>query len=145
MLSRHMALTLSTDDRVALQRRVRSHKLRAEDARRARETLTLALGDEYEASEGAVPLYPYYINGWPRRLRSMKRPRFKPWLGWTPCCHSRRGAPSVTGSSTTGTGPCPCSPPPTRGRAKSWGRRYGGTRVPRLSTSWPTSSPRRRA
>jgi hypothetical protein len=39
-----MALTLTTDERAELERRVRSLKIRAEDARRARVMLMLADG-----------------------------------------------------------------------------------------------------
>jgi aminoglycoside/choline kinase family phosphotransferase len=39
---RHMALTLTSDERAELERPVRSLKIRAEDARRARVLLMLA-------------------------------------------------------------------------------------------------------
>ena len=42
-----MALTLTTDERTELERRVRSLKIRSEDARRARVILMLANGDSY--------------------------------------------------------------------------------------------------
>ena len=43
-MPRHMALTLTTDERTELERRTRSRKLRAEDARRAQMILMLADG-----------------------------------------------------------------------------------------------------
>src|SRR6187397_1521479 len=63
-----MALTLTTDERTELQRRVRSLKIRVEDARRARVILMLADGDSYSAIEAAVPCYRDYINRWRRRF-----------------------------------------------------------------------------
>jgi hypothetical protein len=46
-----MALTLTNDERVELERRVRSLKIRAEDARRARVILLLADGASYSTIE----------------------------------------------------------------------------------------------
>src|SRR5918999_5174527 len=63
-----MALTLTTDERAELQRRVRSLKIRSEDARRARVILMLADGASYSAIEGAIPCYRDYINRWRRRF-----------------------------------------------------------------------------
>jgi transposase len=63
-----MALTLTTDERAELQRRVRSLKIRAEDARRARVILMLAEGDSYSTIEAAIPCYRDYINRWRRRF-----------------------------------------------------------------------------
>ena len=63
-----MALTLTTDERAELQRRVRSLKIRAEDARRARVILMLADGDSYSTIETAIPCYRDYINRWRRRF-----------------------------------------------------------------------------
>jgi transposase len=63
-----MALTLTNDERAELQRRVRSLKIRVEDARRARVILMLADGDSYSAIEAAVPCYRDYINRWRRRF-----------------------------------------------------------------------------
>jgi hypothetical protein len=51
-----MALTLTTDERTELERRVRSLKIRAEDARRARVILMLANGDAYSTIEATVPV-----------------------------------------------------------------------------------------
>src|SRR5499427_4045599 len=62
-----MALTLTTDERTELQRRVRSLKIRAEDARRARVILMLADGESYSTIEAAIPCYRDYINRWRRR------------------------------------------------------------------------------
>jgi len=63
-----MALTLTTDERAELQRRVRSLKIRSEDARRARVILMLANGDSYSTIEAAIPCYRDYINRWRRRF-----------------------------------------------------------------------------
>jgi len=63
-----MALTLTSDERMELQRRVRGLKIRAEDARRARVILMLANGDAYSAIETAIPCYRDYINRWRRRF-----------------------------------------------------------------------------
>ena len=63
-----MALTLTTNERVELERRVRSLKIRAEDARRARVILMLANGESYSAIEATVPCYRDYINRWRRRF-----------------------------------------------------------------------------
>src|SRR3954454_12837437 len=63
-----MALTLTSDERAELQRRVRSLKIRAEDARRARVILMLADGDSYSTIEAAIPCYRDYINRWRRRF-----------------------------------------------------------------------------
>jgi transposase len=63
-----MALTLTADERSELERRVRSLKIRAEDARRARVILMLADGASYSAIEAAIPCYRDYINRWRRRF-----------------------------------------------------------------------------
>lgn len=63
-----MALTLTSDERTELERRVRSLKIRAEDARRARVILMLANGESYSAIEATVPCYRDYINRWRRRF-----------------------------------------------------------------------------
>src|ERR1044072_6065670 len=63
-----MARTLTTDERTELERRVRSLKIRAEDARRARVILMLANGDSYSTIEATVPCYRDYINRWRRRF-----------------------------------------------------------------------------
>ena len=63
-----MALTLTTDERAELQRRVRSLEIRSEDARRARVILMLADGDSYSTIETAIPCYRDYINRWRRRF-----------------------------------------------------------------------------
>ena len=63
-----MALTLTSDERTELQRRVRGLKIRAEDARRARVILMLANGESYSAIETAIPCYRDYINRWRRRF-----------------------------------------------------------------------------
>jgi transposase len=63
-----MALTLTADERAELERRVRSLKIRSEDARRARVILMLANGDSYSRIEATVSCYRDYINRWRRRF-----------------------------------------------------------------------------
>lgn len=63
-----MALMLTDDERTELERRVRSLKIRAEDARRARVILMLAGGASYSTIEATVPCYRDYINRWRRRF-----------------------------------------------------------------------------
>src|SRR3979490_1053580 len=63
-----MALTLTSDERTELQRRVRGLKIRAEDARRARVILMLANGEPYSAMQTAIPGSRDYINRWRRRF-----------------------------------------------------------------------------
>ena len=76
-----MALTLTTDERSELQRRVRSLKIRAEDARRARVILMLADGESYSRIEAAIPCYRDYVNRWRRRFLAARidglRPRYR--------------------------------------------------------------------
>jgi len=57
-----MALTLTTDDRDELERRRRSRKIRAEDARRATVILMLADGASFTTISAAVACFPDYIN-----------------------------------------------------------------------------------
>ena len=75
-----MALMLTADERAVLERRVRSLKIRSEDARRARVVLMLANGESYSAIEATVPCYRDYINRWRRRFLADRldglRPRF---------------------------------------------------------------------
>jgi transposase len=63
-----MALALTSDERIELERRVRSLKIRAEDARRARVILMLADGASYSTIEAMVPCYRDYINRWRRQF-----------------------------------------------------------------------------
>src|SRR5574339_944032 len=63
-----MALTLTTNERAELERRVRSLKIRSEDARRARVILMLANGGSYSTIEATVPCYRDYIHRWRRRF-----------------------------------------------------------------------------
>src|SRR5216110_929843 len=76
-----MALTLTTDERTELERRVRSLKIRSEDARRARVILMLANGNSYSTIEATVPCFRDYINRWRRRFLADRldglRPRYK--------------------------------------------------------------------
>src|SRR3954469_13618373 len=73
-----MALTLTTDERTELQRRVRSLKIRSEDARRARVILMLADGDSYSTIEAAIPCYRDYINRWRRRFLASRLEGLRP-------------------------------------------------------------------
>src|SRR6476659_4939434 len=63
-----MALTLTTDDRDELERRRRSRKIRAEDARRATVILMLADGASFTTISAAVACFPDYINRWKQRF-----------------------------------------------------------------------------
>jgi transposase len=65
-----MALTLTKDERVELQRRVRSRKIRAEDARRAQVILMLADGDSFTAIATTIGCYPAYIARWKGRFEA---------------------------------------------------------------------------
>lgn len=47
ILQRHMALTLTAAERAELKRRLRSRKIRAEDAKRAQVILMLAKGESF--------------------------------------------------------------------------------------------------
>jgi transposase len=67
-----MALSLTSDERVELEGRLRSRKIRAEDARRARVILMLADGASYSAIEAALPCYRDYINRWRRRFLAQR-------------------------------------------------------------------------
>jgi hypothetical protein len=53
-----MALILTADERTELERRVRSRKIRAEDARRAEVILMLANGDSFATISATVGCYP---------------------------------------------------------------------------------------
>src|ERR671914_699327 len=76
-----MALMWKIDERAELERRVRSLKIRAEDARRARVILMLANGESYSTIEATVPCYRDYINRWRRRFLADRldglRPRYR--------------------------------------------------------------------
>lgn len=63
-----MALTLTTDERTELERRTRSRKLRAEDARRAQVLLMLADGESFSTITRRLGCYPDYINRWKQRF-----------------------------------------------------------------------------
>jgi transposase len=69
---RHMALTLTADERTELERRARSRKGRAEDARRARVILMLADGAAFTAITTAVGCYPDYVSRWKQRFESQR-------------------------------------------------------------------------
>jgi transposase len=67
-MSRHMALALTDEERSELERRVRSRKIRAEDARRAQVILMLAAGESFTTITAAVGCYPDYVTRWKRRF-----------------------------------------------------------------------------
>ena len=67
-----MALTLTADERTELERRARSRKGRAEDARRARVILMLADGAAFMAITTAVGCYPDYVSRWKQRFESQR-------------------------------------------------------------------------
>jgi transposase len=76
-----MALTLTSDERAELERRIRSRKIRSEDARRARVILMLADGESYSMIEAVVACYRDYINRWRRRFLAERldglQPRYR--------------------------------------------------------------------
>src|SRR3979409_396280 len=76
-----MALTLTADEPAELERRLRSLKIRAEDARRARVILMLADGASYSMIEATVPCFRDFINRWRRRFLATRleglRPRYR--------------------------------------------------------------------
>jgi transposase len=65
-----MALILTTDERTELQRRTRSRRIRAEDARRAQVILMLADGESFTLIASAVGCYPAYITRWRDRFET---------------------------------------------------------------------------
>lgn len=69
-----MALTLTTDERAELERRARSRKVRAEDARRAQVILMLANGESFTTIAAALSCYPGYINRWRQRFEAERLP-----------------------------------------------------------------------
>jgi N-acetylmuramoyl-L-alanine amidase len=75
-----MALVLTHDERTELEARLRSRKIRAEDARRARVILMLADGAAYSMIEATLPCYRDYINRWRRRFlaKRLAGPAFRP-------------------------------------------------------------------
>jgi transposase len=65
-----MALALTSDERTELERRVRSRKIRAEDARRAQVILMLANGESFNAITATVGCYPDYVSRWKQRFEA---------------------------------------------------------------------------
>src|SRR6187200_1699347 len=65
-----MALTLTEDERTELERRVRSRKIRAEDARRAQVILMLAAGESFTTITATVGCYPDYVSRWKQRFEA---------------------------------------------------------------------------
>ena len=63
-----MALTLTSDERMELERRVTSRTIRAEDAKRAKVILMLADGTSYSTIEATLWCYRDYVNRWRRRF-----------------------------------------------------------------------------
>ena len=90
-----MALTLTADERTELERRARSRKIRAEDARRAQVILMLAKGESFTAIAAALGCYPGYINRWRQRFETERLPGLQakyrgqpPWVR-TPAMEAR--------------------------------------------------------
>jgi transposase len=69
-----MALTLTSDERTELERRVRSRKIRAEDARRAQVILLLADGESFATITATVGCYPDYVSRWKQRFEAERLP-----------------------------------------------------------------------
>lgn len=69
-----MALTLTRAERTELERRARSRKMRAEDARRARVILMLAAGESFATITTAVGCYPDYVSRWKQRFEVDRLP-----------------------------------------------------------------------
>src|SRR5580704_2479430 len=69
-----MALTLTAAEHTELERRVRSRKIRAEDARRAHVILMLAKGESFTTIAAALSCYPGYINRWRQRFERERLP-----------------------------------------------------------------------
>jgi len=67
-----MALTLTVDERIELERRTRSRKSRAEDVRRAQVILMLANGESFTTIARAVGCYPAYIARWKDRFETAR-------------------------------------------------------------------------
>ena len=65
-----MALTLTGDERTELERRRRSRRIRAEDARRAEVILMLADGASFTTIAATVGCFPDYINRWKQRFET---------------------------------------------------------------------------
>jgi transposase len=65
-----MALKLTVDERQELERRARSRKIRAEDARRAEVILMLADGASFTTIGTSLGCYPDYINRWKQRFEA---------------------------------------------------------------------------
>jgi transposase len=63
-----MALTLTNDQRLELERRATSRIIRAEDAKRAKVILMLADGVPYSTIEASLWCYRDFINRWRRRF-----------------------------------------------------------------------------
>jgi transposase len=65
-----MTLIVTAEERADLQRRTRSRKIRAEDARRAQVILMLAEGESFTTIAAAVGCYPAYITRWKERFET---------------------------------------------------------------------------
>ncbi len=61
---------LTANERTELERRLRSWKIRAEDAWRAQVILMLANRDSFTAITSTVGCYPDYINRWKQRFET---------------------------------------------------------------------------
>src|SRR5262249_18961415 len=90
-----MALTLTIDERTELERRIPTLNSRAEEARRERLFLLLAVGASSSTIEATVPCYRDYINRWRKRFLAKRveglgrRKRGKPPRVLTPAMEAR--------------------------------------------------------
>jgi transposase len=65
-----MALILTDDERRELERRSRSRKIRAEDARRATVVLMLANGASFSTITSTLGCFPTYVTRWKQRFET---------------------------------------------------------------------------
>ena len=64
------AIELTAEERRELESRVRSRRLRAEDARRARLILMVAQGESYSSIRSVLGCDPGYVSRWKKRFQS---------------------------------------------------------------------------
>src|SRR4029453_16544112 len=79
-----MELTLTSDERIELERRVRSRKIRAEDARRAQVILMLANDESFTTITATVGCYPDYVSRWKQRFEAERLPGWRANSGGQP-------------------------------------------------------------
>jgi Homeodomain-like domain len=61
---------LTAAERAELKRRLRSRKIRAEDAKRAQVILMLAKSESFASITAAVGCYPDYVSRWKQRFEA---------------------------------------------------------------------------